>query len=110
MEQRFIVSGLELVGADIGYEFTNVIGTIRLLDFCRRMEVPTFILASSSSVYGPDTPPPAREDHPADVPETLASLERVGLELGWVPTVFFPDAPVVAETGTLERSPDTFSG
>jgi UDP-glucuronate 4-epimerase len=50
----------------IGYEFTNVIGTIRLLDFCRRMEVPTFILASSSSVYGPDTPLPAREDHPAN--------------------------------------------
>jgi UDP-glucuronate 4-epimerase len=227
----------------IGYEFTNVIGTIRLLDFCRRMEVPTFILASSSSVYGPETPLPAREDHPAnpcspyaltklhgeqwgrlysrmhglrflalrffsvwgpgqrpdlalesfrrrieagqpviingdgsqrrdlthvsdvaravglalrwqgagsvvlnvgtgknhsvmdmleavadlhcplvgpiplehqnahpaDVPETLASLERVGLELGWEPTVFFPDAPVVAETGNLERRPDKFS-
>ena len=47
--------------------------------------------------------------HPADVPETLASLERVGLELGWEPTVFFPDAPVVAETGNLERRPDKFS-
>jgi hypothetical protein len=44
------------------------------------------------------------------VPETLASLERVRLELGWEPTVFFPDAPVVAETGTLERLPDKFSG
>ena len=54
--------------------------------------------------------PVHQESHPADVPETLASLERVGLELGWEPTVFFPDAPVVAETGTLERSPDTFSG
>jgi len=50
----------------IGYEFTNVIGTIRLLDFCRRMEIPAFVFASSSSVYGPDTPLPAREDHPAN--------------------------------------------
>ena len=50
-----------------------------------------------------------QESHPADVPETLASLERAGLTLGWVPTVFFPDAPCVAETGTLERLPDTFS-
>ena len=53
--------------------------------------------------------PVHQESHPADVPETLASLERVGLELGWEPTVFFPDAPVVAETGTLERRPDKFS-
>ncbi len=50
-----------------------------------------------------------QEGHPADVPETLASLERVGLELGWEPTVFFPDAPVVAETGNLEQRPDKFS-
>ena len=48
------------------YEITNVIGTIRLLEFCRRMAIPTFILASSSSVYGPDTPLPAREDYPAN--------------------------------------------
>ena len=48
------------------YEITNVIGTIRLLEFCRRMSIPHFILASSSSVYGPDTPLPAREDHPAN--------------------------------------------
>jgi nucleoside-diphosphate-sugar epimerase len=51
-----------------------------------------------------------QEGHPADVPETLASLERVGRELGWEPTVFFPDAPVVAETGNLEPSPVPFSG
>jgi len=35
------------------YEITNVTGTIRLLEFCRRVAVPTFIHASSSSVYGP---------------------------------------------------------
>ena len=41
--------------------------------------------------------------HPADVPETLASLERVARELGWAPRIFFPGVPVVAETGSLER-------
>ncbi|MCX6868237.1 MAG: hypothetical protein NTV46_18925 [Verrucomicrobia bacterium] len=45
----------------------------------------------------------------ADLSATLASLERVGLELGWEPTVFLPDAPCVAETGNLERWPDKFS-
>ena len=46
--------------------------------------------------------------HPADVPETLASLERVWLELGWRPRIFFPKVPFMAETGNLERPPDTF--
>jgi nucleoside-diphosphate-sugar epimerase len=42
----------------LGYQFTNVIGTIRLLDHCRKMGTPHFVFASSSSVYGPDTPLP----------------------------------------------------
>jgi nucleoside-diphosphate-sugar epimerase len=29
--------------------------------------------------------------HPADVPETLASISAVGTELGWKPRIFFPD-------------------
>jgi UDP-glucuronate 4-epimerase len=45
----------------LGYQFTNVIGTIRLLDHCRRMGIPRFVFASSSSVYGPTTPLPAEE-------------------------------------------------
>jgi hypothetical protein len=31
--------------------------------------------------------------HPADVPETLASIRAVGAELGWKPRIFFPDGP-----------------
>ncbi len=31
-----------------------------------------------------------RPPHPADVPETLASLEAVGRELGWSPLISFP--------------------
>jgi nucleoside-diphosphate-sugar epimerase len=28
--------------------------------------------------------------HPADVPETLASIAAVGRELGWQPSIMFP--------------------
>ena len=31
--------------------------------------------------------------HPADVPETLASLVAVRKELGWQPRIFFPETP-----------------
>ena len=45
----------------LDYQITNVVGTLRLLDHCRRFGIRTFVLASSSSVYGPDTPLPAEE-------------------------------------------------
>jgi len=63
------------------YYETNVIGTLNLLELCRRYGVKKFILASTSSVYGspntlssltPHTSPPAsrpfREDQPTDCP------------------------------------------
>ena len=31
--------------------------------------------------------------HPADVPETLASITAVGIQLGWQPRISFPDGP-----------------
>jgi UDP-glucuronate 4-epimerase len=43
------------------YLSTNVTGTLRLLDHCRIHGIPHFVFASSSSVYGPDTPLPAEE-------------------------------------------------
>jgi UDP-glucuronate 4-epimerase len=50
----------------LDYNLTNVSGTLRLLDHCRRFGTPHFIFASSSSVYGPDSPLPFAEDGPAD--------------------------------------------
>jgi UDP-glucose 4-epimerase len=50
-----------------------------------------------------------QKSHPADVPETLASTIAVRKHLGWEPAVFFPDAPVMADTGNLEPSPVPFS-
>jgi hypothetical protein len=131
----------------LDYEFTNVIGTIRLLEHCRRMGIPHFVFASSSSVYGTDAPLPFSEDgvrsswpstgrekvpprstsvrakitpswtwprqrllytfrgpalqilhlqlptktpHPADLPETRASLINTRKTLHWEPGIFFP--------------------
>ena len=54
------------ISCPLEYEITNVIGTIRLLEFCRRMGIPHFVFASSSSVYGPETPLPAEESTPAN--------------------------------------------
>lgn len=45
----------------LDYEITNVVGTLRLLEHCRQFGTPHFVFASSSSVYGPDTPLPAEE-------------------------------------------------
>jgi UDP-glucuronate 4-epimerase len=43
------------------YDSTNVTGTMRLLEHCRIHGIQHFVFASSSSVYGPDTPLPAEE-------------------------------------------------
>ncbi len=40
---------------------TNVIGTLNLLEFCRRSGIPKFVLASTSSVYGDRAPLPTPE-------------------------------------------------
>jgi UDP-glucuronate 4-epimerase len=45
----------------LDYEATNVLGTLRLLEHCRQTGIGRFVLASSSSVYGPGTPLPAEE-------------------------------------------------
>ncbi len=52
------------------YQSTNVEGTLNLLDLCQRHEVPRFVLASTSSLYGKDNAIPFRED--ADVTKPLS--------------------------------------
>ena len=41
---------------------SNTIGALNLLELCRASDVSKFVLASTSSVYGADTPRPFRED------------------------------------------------
>ena len=52
------------------YYETNVTGTLNLLELARRYEVPKFVLASTSSLYGRYNPMPFRED--ADTDRTLS--------------------------------------
>ena len=44
------------------YVSTNVTGHLNLLELCRELEIGRFVLASTSSLYGEDTPAPFRED------------------------------------------------
>lgn len=50
------------------YFRTNVDGTLNLLECCRRFAVGKTVLASTSSLYGADTPVPFREDAATDRP------------------------------------------
>ena len=50
------------------YYETNVIGTLNLLVLCHDYSVPKFVLASSSSLYGKDSPMPYREEQDTDHP------------------------------------------
>lgn len=44
------------------YYQANTLGTLNLLELCRQYGTAKFVLASTSSVYGDDTPRPFRED------------------------------------------------
>jgi len=79
-----VSGGLPESQATIHQPFTNVLGTIRLLDFCRCMAVPAFVFASSSSVHVPDTPLPAREDHPANPCSPYALTKLHGGQWGGI--------------------------
>lgn len=46
---------------------TNVTGTLNLLELCRETGVQKFVLASTSSLYGPHNPQPYREDADTEV-------------------------------------------
>ncbi len=50
------------------YFETNVTGALNLLELCKEFGVMKFVLASTSSAYGADTPAPFREDAPSDRP------------------------------------------
>ena len=50
------------------YYETNLTGTLNLLDFCRQRNIPKFILASTSSIYGEDAPYPTPETADSNLP------------------------------------------
>jgi UDP-glucuronate 4-epimerase len=65
-----------------GYASVNVAGTVQLLQVCRETGMRKLVFASSSSVYGDDTPVPFREDAPANRPASpYAATKKAGEEL-----------------------------
>jgi UDP-glucuronate 4-epimerase len=64
------------------YDSTNVIGTLRLLEHCRIHGIRHFVFASSSSVYGPDTPLPAEESTTPDPCSPYALTKLHGEQWG----------------------------
>jgi UDP-glucuronate 4-epimerase len=94
MRDLFAVSGFEAVahmGAMAGvrysvdhpllYEDVNSRGTLSLLEAGRQTNQPYFVLASTSSVYGDDTPVPFTEDAAADKPLAPYPASKRSMEL-----------------------------
>lgn len=59
---------------------TNMTGTLNLLEACRRFEIPKFILASTSSIYGNDAPLPTPETASSDLPLQPYAASKKGAE------------------------------
>ena len=62
------------------YLYTNTLGTLNLLEYTRRQEVPKFILASTSSLYGADGTQPHSELAPTDRPLAPYAASKKGAE------------------------------
>lgn len=63
------------------YESVNVRGTLNLLEQARQRGIQNFVFASSSSVYGADTPIPFREDTPVNRPISPYAATKVAQEV-----------------------------
>ena len=62
------------------YAETNYLGTLNLLELCKDHGVGKFVLASTSSVYGNDTPPPYSEDAPTNMPISPYAVSKKAAE------------------------------
>jgi len=62
------------------YVDTNVTGTLNLLELCNRINIPKFILASTSSIYGENAPLPTPEEADSDHPLQPYSATKKGAE------------------------------
>jgi UDP-glucuronate 4-epimerase len=62
------------------YVDTNLTGTLNLLDLCRKLQIPKFILASTSSIYGANAPLPTPETADSDHPLQPYAVSKKGAE------------------------------
>ena len=65
----------------IGYEDTNVKGTLHLLEFARKRQIKQFVFCSSSSVYGVNPKTPWHESDPVLLPISPYASTKVAGEL-----------------------------
>ena len=63
------------------YYEANVIGTLNLLELCRRHGVKKFVLASTSSLYGAHNPRPFHEDANTDSPLSPYAASKKAAEV-----------------------------
>jgi UDP-glucuronate 4-epimerase len=59
---------------------TNMTGTLNMLELCRSLAIPKFILASTSSIYGCDAPLPTPETAVSDLPLQPYAASKKGAE------------------------------
>jgi len=62
------------------YLYTNTLGTLNLLEYVRRQQIPKFIFASTSSLYGEDSKPPHSEEVSTDYPLAPYAASKKGAE------------------------------
>ena len=62
------------------YVDTNMVGTLNLLELCRRMGIPKFVLASTSSLYAEESKPPFKETDDTDHPLQPYAASKKGAE------------------------------
>jgi UDP-glucuronate 4-epimerase len=62
------------------YVETNTNGTLNLLEYCRHNQVPKFVLASTSSLYGANPPLPTPETAESDHPLQPYAASKKGAE------------------------------
>jgi len=63
------------------YIDTNVTGTLNPVELCRQREIPKFVLASTSSVYGADAPLPTPETAASDLPLQAYAASKKSAEV-----------------------------
>jgi UDP-glucuronate 4-epimerase len=59
---------------------TNITGTLNMLELCRRNDIPKFIMASTSSIYGANPVYPTPEDSESDHPLQPYAATKKGAE------------------------------
>jgi len=62
------------------YVNTNMVGTLNLLELCRRRNIPKFVLASTSSLYAEKSEPPFKETYDTDHPLQPYAASKKGAE------------------------------